>query len=26
VFVTRMSKTGDNQYQSKINEIAVAGN
>jgi putative peptidoglycan lipid II flippase len=26
VFVTRMAKTGDNQYQSKINEIAVAGN
>ena len=26
VFVTKMAKTGANQYQSKINEIAVTGN
>ena len=26
VFVTTMARTGDNQYQSKINEIGVAGN
>ena len=26
VFVTTMARTGDHQYQSKINEIAVTGN